>query len=228
MVLPEPLGPKFVGDNLPAALNEERDAINLLDGAVEDRIPFPPGAQTGDTMWFDGVEWLTTETRFFEGTGRPDGKVAAPIGSRYIDKDGDQGAVLWVKRADADLNTGWICLAGDTGDRNVSAEVLKRTGTVVNSAHLQRSGQIVHFYLDITMPNSAASPYKVFALPAGFRPVHSIYGGLTDNKEGADTGGTLVDSDGTINIYNPVPGKRDRYHGIWPTQEAWPIALPGA
>lgn len=228
MVLPNPLDQKFVGDPLPAALNETRDAVNLLDGAVEDRIPFPPGAQFGDLLRWNGIEWETTETRFLEGEGRPDGVVAAPIGSRYIDKLGEQGAVEWVKRADADLNTGWICLAGDTGDRDISAIILKRTGTVVNSAHLQRSGQMIHFYLDITMPNNTASPYKVFDLPVGFRPVHAIYGGLTDNKEGADTGGTLVNSDGVINIYSPVAGKRDRYHGIWPTQDAWPNVLPGA
>lgn len=228
MVLPNPLDPVFVGDPLPAALNEERDAINTLDGAVDDRIPFPTGAMFGDLLRWNGDSWETTETRFLEGSGRPDGKVGAPVGSRYIDKDGLQGAVEWVKRSGADTNTGWICLAGDTGDRDISADIIKRTNTTVNNAHLQRSGQIVHFYLDITMPTNEASPYKVYDLPVGFRPVHGIYGGLTDNKEGADTGGTLVSSDGTVNIYKIVSGKRDRYHGIWPTQDAWPNALPGA
>lgn len=227
MALPEHLDPVFVGGPLPAALNEERDAINSLTGEVEDRIPFPTGAAFGDLLRWNGVAWETTETRFLEGDGRPDGQVAAPVGSRYIDKTGAQGAVEWVKRAGGDTNTGWICLAGDTGDRDVSADILKRTNAVVASAHLQRSGQIVHFYLDITMPTNNASPYNVYNLPVGFRPVHQIFGGLTDNKEGADTGGTMVNSDGTINIYGPVSGKRDRYHGIWPTQQAWPEALPG-
>lgn len=228
MALPEPLDPVFVGDPLPAALNEERQAINSLTGEVEERIPFPTGAAFGDLLRWNGVSWETTETRFLEGEGRPDGQVAAPIGSRYIDKLGAQGAVEWVKRAGTpDSAVGWICLAGDTGDRVVTAQILKRTGTTVQEAHLQRSGQIVHFYLDITMPTSTASPYLVYNLPVGFRPVHNIYGGLNDNKEGADTGGTVVAADGVVNIYNPVAGKRDRYHGIWPTQDAWPSSLPG-
>lgn len=230
MALPESTADVFVGDPLPQALNEDRDNLEYLDAEVEKRIPFPTGAAFGDLLRWNGDSWETTETRFLEGEGRPDGVVAAPIGSRYIDKLGAQGAVEWVKRANADTNTGWICLAGDTGDRNISADIIKRTGVTVHSAHLQRSGQVCHFYLDLTMPSAGnlGSPYKVFDLPVGFRPVHDIYGGLTDNKEGADTGGTLVAANGVINIYGPVAGKRDRYHGIWPTQDAWPAALPGA
>lgn len=222
------LPPVSQGDPHTPAHNAERDAINALEEALKTKIGLPSGASTGDLLRWDGTQWLTTETRFFEGEGRPDGQIAAPIGSRYVDKLGAQGAVEWVKRAGTpDSAVGWICLAGDTGDRNISASVLKRTGTVVNSGHLQRSGQIVHFYVDITMPTNVSSPYKIFDLPLGFRPIHDIYGGLTDNKEGADTGGTLVMATGVVNIYTPVAGKRDRYHGIWPTQDAWPSALPG-
>lgn len=227
MVLPVFLDDVFVGDPLPAALNESRHAINDLVGEVENRIPFPPGAQTGDLLRWDGVQWLTTETRFFEGDGRPDGVFAAPQGSRYIDKLGENGAVEWVKRAGGDTNQGWMCLAGDTGARNVAAQILKRTGTVVTSATLIRVGQTVELHVDITMPTSTASPYKIYDLPAGFRPQYDRYGGMTDNKEGADTGGTLVAASGAVNIYNPVAGKRDRYSGTWLTKDAWPALLPG-
>lgn len=228
MALPEPLDTVFVGDPLPAALNEERQAINSLTGEVGNRIPFPPGAAFGDLLRWNGSAWETTETRFLEGEGRPDGQVAAPVGSRYIDKLGAQGAVEWVKRAGGDTNTGWICLAGDTGKRNIAAQILTRTGTAVHSAFLIRSGQIVQMYVDLTMPTNTASPYKIYDIPAGFRPVADLYGGLLDNKEGADTGGTLVSNAGIVNIYGPVAGKRDRYHGTWATRDAWPTALPGS
>lgn len=227
MVLPEPLETVFVGDPLPARLNEERDAITLLDGAVDDRIPFPPGAQTGDLLRWNGITWETTETRFFEGIGRPDGQVAAPVGSRYIDKEGQDGAVEWIKRV-GDLNTGWICLAGQTGRRDISALIKKRTGTVVNAAYLIRINYVVELYVDITMPNSSTSPYNILDLPTGFRPIYTKYGALTDNKEGADTGGTSIATDGEVNVYNPVPGKRDRYSGTWLTEEPWPTVLPGS
>lgn len=226
MVLPEPLEQVFVNDPLPAALNEERDAINTLDDAVDDRIPFPSGAATGDLLRWDGTKWVTTETRFFEGNGRPDGQVAAPVGSRYIDKTGADGAVEWIKRV-GDLNTGWICLAGQTGRRDISALIVKRTTAVVNAAYLIRINYVVELYIDITMPNNTASPYSLLTLPAGFRPIYNKYGALTDNKEGADTGGTYIGTDGTVNIYNPVAGKRDRYSGTWLTEEPWPTSLPG-
>lgn len=222
-----PLDPVSSGDPHVPAHNAERDAINALETEMETKITLPGGAQFGDLLRWNGLSWETTETRFLEGEGRPDGVVAAPQGSRYIDKLGAQGAVEWVKRAGTDSNVGWICLAGDTGDRDISANIIKRTGVTIYSAHLQRSGQIVHFYVDILIGSSAASPYKIYDLPAGFKPVHDIMGGLTDNKEGADTGGTSVLASGSVNLYNPVPGKRDRYHGIWPTQQAWPDALPG-
>lgn len=228
MALPEPLDPVFVGDPLPAALNEERTAINDLTGEVRGRIPLPSGAMFGDLLVWDGDKWVSTETRFLEGNGRPDGQVAAPVGSRYIDKTGAQGAVEWVKRAGGDTNTGWICLAGDTGRRNIASTILTRTGTVVHSASLIRSGQIVQMYVDITMPTNTANPYRIYDLPAGFRPMVDLYGGLADNKEGADTGGTLVAMGGGINIYNIVAGKRDRYNGVWATQDAWPSTLPGS
>lgn len=229
MALPEPLATDLaVGDPLPAALNEERTAINLIVDEVEDRIPFPSGAAFGDLLRWNGSAWETTETRFLEGEGRPDGQVAAPVGSRYIDKVGAQGAVEWVKRSGGSTNVGWICLAGDTDKRDISANILTRTNTIVHSAFIMRSGQIVQLYVDITMPTNTASPYKIYDIPSGFRPVADLYGGLLDNKEGADTGGTRVAAAGDVNIYGIVAGKRDRYHGTWVTRDAWPSALPGA
>jgi hypothetical protein len=230
MALPEPLDTDLtVGDPLPSSLNEERSAINSLIGEVGNRIPLPPGAQVGDLLRWDGAAWLTTETRFFEGEGRPDGVFAAPVGSRYIDKTGAQGAVEWVKRFGGDSVDGWLCLAGDTGARDVTGQIVKRTTGLANVARLQRSGQIVQLYLDLTMPTGSsqlASPYTVYTLPVGFRPLYSMYGGMQDNNEAAASS-TLVASDGSVNLYNPVAGKRDRFVGTWITKDAWPAALPG-
>lgn len=224
-----PLDPVSSGDPHVPAHNSERDAINQLEVEVDSKIPLPSGAATGDLLRWDGTEWLTTETRFFEGNGRPDGNIAAPVGSRYIDKVGAQGAVEWVKRAGGDTAFGWICLAGDTGKRNIAADILLRTGTLVNSAFLIRSGQVVQMYVDLKMPSVITpDPYTIYNLPAGFRPVADIFGGLLDNKEGADTGGTLVAAAGAVNIYKIVAGKTDRYHGTWATRDAWPEILPGA
>lgn len=223
-----PLDPVSSGDPHVPAHNAERDAINALEAEMETKIPYPSGAATGDLMRWGGTAWETTETRFFEGEGRPDGVFAAPVGSRYIDKIAAQGAVEWVKRSGADSNVGWMCLAGDTGRRNVAALIDKRTTAVVNAALLIRVGQVVELYIDIKMPSNVTSPYTLFTLPVGFRPMYTRYGALTDNKEGADTGGTAVFADGRVNIYTPVAAKTDRYSGNWLTADAWPAVLPGS
>src|ERR1044072_1845282 len=211
MVLPNPLVPVFVGDPLPAALNEERDAINLLDTAVEERIEIPTGAMTGDLLRFNGIKWVTTDTRFLEGNGRPDGQVAAPVGSRYIDKVAAQGAVEWVKRGGGDNNTGWICLAGDTGSRNIGGLVNKRSTAVVTDAILRRIGVVCELYLYLTMPNNEDSPWDVLQLPTGFRPNGDRFGMLQDNREGAAKS-TAILSNGTVNLYSIVKNVRDRWN----------------
>lgn len=227
MALPEPLDTVFVGDPLPAALNEERDAINNLVPEIEARIPHPAGAAYGDLLRWNGVFWETTETRFLEGDGRPDGVVAGPIGTRYIDKTGAQGAVEWVKRAGtSDSNTGWICLAGDTGWREITALVNKRTTATVHVARIRRIGVVVDLYLDLTMPNNETSPWDVLQLPVGYRTGITRFGLMQDNKEGA-AASTAVLEDGTVNLYSIVKTRRDRFNGSWTTSDPWPTSYPG-
>lgn len=221
------LDPVFVGDPLPAALNEERQAINNVNVELDTKIPKPSGAMTGDLLRFDGVNWVTTETRFLEGDGRPDGKVAAPVGSRYIDKVGAQGAVEWVKRAGGDTNTGWICLAGDTGLRNIANLVDIGNGTV-HTALVSRVGSVVDMMLDITMPSNRPEHWQPFTSLAGFGPGYDRFAGLQDNNERAAGSGTRVDADGGVMIYAIVGGKRDRFTGSWTTREPWPSVLPGS
>lgn len=113
MALPQPLNPVFVGDPLPAALNEERSAINSLTGEVGARIPMPSGLNTGVLLRYDGSKIVATETRFFEGNGNPNGVVAAPVGSRYVNKLATRNEVEWVKSSGGSTNQGWTTSAGD-------------------------------------------------------------------------------------------------------------------
>lgn len=112
MALPEPLDPVFVGEPLPAALNEERTAINDLTGEVGARIPHPAGVDTGELLRWDGTKWVPTLTRFFEGEGNPNGVVAAPVGSRYVNTLATRSEVEWVKSSGGDTNQGWTTSAG--------------------------------------------------------------------------------------------------------------------
>ena len=42
------------------------------------------------------------------GSGDPEGKVAAPIGTLYLRRDGDTGTTLYVKEDDDNGTTGWV------------------------------------------------------------------------------------------------------------------------
>ena len=222
------LDPVSSGDPHVPAHNAERDAINDLENEVNARIPFPSGAATGDLLRWDGTQWLTTQTRFFEGNGRPDGVVAAPVGSRYVDKVGAQGAVEWSKKAGGDTAFGWFCLAGDTGRRDIRSLFTVGNGTI-HSAYVSRVGHVVDMWFDVTMPSNMGTA-DVQLLPAlpGFSPGYGRYAALQDNKENACTKGTMIHPDGGVSVFGVVGGKRDKFSGIWSTRDPWPTSLPGA
>lgn len=226
MALPELLDPVYVGDPLPAALNEARGGVNALTEEIQKKISHPPGAATGDLLRWDGTQWVTTDTRFFEGTGRPDGNIAAPVGSRYVDKNGTNGAVEWTKRAGGDTNQGWICLAGDTNLLDISSIIDIGNGTV-HEAVISRHGHTVDFYLDVTMPTNKPGTWALFSSIAGFGPGMNRYGVVQPNNEAASTYGTLLNANAGLTIIGIVGGKRDRFSGSWVTRYGWPVDLPG-
>lgn len=235
MAIPDHLATDLtVGDPLPAALNEERTAINELGDDVQTRIASPGGKQTGDLLRWDGTAWVTTQTRLFEGNGDPNGKFAAPIGSRYVDMTAANGIVEWIKTADDGANTGWTVSGANmtvknTGRRNFASLITVPAGAAIYSAVIQRFGDVVDVYLDLKMPTAAQDPWAVIAALPGFGPGYDRYGALSDNKEAA-ANGSRIDSDGGIYLYSTVPGKRDRFAGTWITHDAWPTGsqLPPA
>lgn len=80
----------FAGSGQDAALLVTADARSVVHGSI--------GIQGMDTA---------TTVRCFAGTGSPESKVAAPIGSIYLRTDGSTSTTLYVKTADAALATGW-------------------------------------------------------------------------------------------------------------------------
>lgn len=221
------LEPVSTGDPHVAAHNEERDAINANTDELDNKIDKPTVPTIGSLLRYNGTNWVESVSRLFEGNGQPEGNVAAPIGSRYVDLNSSQGAVEWLKANGIDTsNTGWILLAGDTGWRNVESLVNKRTTAHVTAALLRRVNMTVDLYLDMEMPENDASPYPVLDLPIGFCPDFTRYGGLQQNNENA-AGSTSVGAGGTVDLYNIVSGRTDRWNGQWLTSRAWPSSLPG-
>ena len=60
------------------------------------------------------------------GTGMPNGKVSAPIGTTYVDMEVTNGALKWIKRTGTG-NTGWQVFTGDTGWRTLPLEQKRGT-----------------------------------------------------------------------------------------------------
>ncbi len=216
------------GDPHVAAHNEERNVININDSVLAGKLNKPAGARAGDLLRYDGTNWVSSATRLFEGSGSPQGVIAAPIGSRYVDISGTAGAVEWLKASGASTdNTGWILLAGDTGWRNVSSIIDRRGTAVIYSAFLRRVGDVVDMYLDLETPTNNTTPWTVLTLPRGFRPSFVRLGSLQGNTLAA-TQGTGVGDDGVINFFFPKSNVHDRYNGFWTTTNSWPSSLPGS
>lgn len=177
-----PLDPVSVGDPHAPIHNEERQAIKDLQAGLSTKISLPPGAATGDLLRWDGTAWMTTDTRFFEGNGSPNNQIAAPVGSRYVDKTGAQGAVEWIKRTGGDSNTGWITIAGDSGWIDVGTtgappflNSWTNYGSTWSKAGYRKINGIV--YLKGLVSRSTSRAFSVFALPVGYRPEADLHVG---------------------------------------------------
>ena len=73
-------------------------------------------SKSGDTMTGNLIvpSVSINGSDFLTGTGFPNGVVAAPVGSIYVDKNLTCGALFWIKQTGTG-NTGWRVLSGDTG-----------------------------------------------------------------------------------------------------------------
>lgn len=82
-----------------------------IDTGLESKVN-----RAGDTMTGNLIVPSITinDSSFLTGTGFPNGVVAAPVGSIYVDKSLTCGALLWIKQTGTG-NTGWRVLSGDTG-----------------------------------------------------------------------------------------------------------------
>lgn len=81
------------------------------------------------------------------GTGFPNGVVAAPVGSIYVDKNLTRGASLWIKQT-GNGNTGWRVLSGDTGWINcdtIFEQLFDSSDPLDTGCKIRRVNNTVHF-----------------------------------------------------------------------------------
>lgn len=94
------------GVGIPQKLSISGNVVTLSDGGGSITLPATAPATSGNAGQVNEYE--------IHGTGFPNGKVTAPVGTTYVDTDVTNGALKWIKRRRND-NQGWEVLTGDTG-----------------------------------------------------------------------------------------------------------------
>ena len=131
--------------------------------------PEPRLTLTGNTLGIAGGNNVTLPLpdnvgHEIRGTGVPGGRIAAEIGTTYVDVNVTNGALKWIKTTD-DGNTGWKVVEGDTGwvlgwqdDTNKD---------VINRMYLRRINDVVHVKFEPKINTSTISPSANLILNLG-------------------------------------------------------------
>ena len=199
---------------------------------------FPAGSRAVEVTLYpwDGNDGLATVTSVsvsgqistdaeYRGTGSPEGKVSAPVGSIYTDTAATNGAIRWVKTSGAG-NTGWRVEYGDTGWRNISSLLSNGWG---GNVYVRRINDSVELRVEGLTRSETSN--TIMTLPAGFLPGLVAGHGLRFNLQQADPTASQTRFRIVSNIFSTfdsptVPGP---YYGgyTWTGSETWPTTLPG-
>lgn len=184
------------------------------------------------------------------GTGMPNGRVTAPVGTTYVDTAVTNGALKWIKQK-GNESQGWVVLIGDTGWRNLN--IVSKLGASYlrvrrkNDTITYQFGGLSWGWFGIVRRGGAGYQLQpsdrernVFILglqgiPQGFRSEGSLIGGIYNDK-GAPYGTWYLGGKGDSNMLrfqftDPVPTDRDigdiRVSSIsYLTDDPWPTTLP--
>lgn len=166
-----------------------------------------------------GKDIANLQGRFYEGVGAPEGKVAAPVGTSYIDSAATTGAIRWIKTSGTGA-TGWKVEYGDTGWRDLSSLLPSHmTGTL----NFRRQNDWVYLiFVNITgltesitlsIPNTAPrnAHYMEVAIANAGTTERQLFRAVGNNHI-LMANGTNPTANGSVS---------------WMTQSSWPTTLPG-
>lgn len=232
-------GPKGAdGVGIPQRLSLEGNTLILSDGGGNVILP----TSTGPNNQVNQYE--------IHGTGMPNGKISAPVGTTYVDTVATNGALKWIKRSGTD-NQGWEVLTGDTGWRTLP--IVSKLGNSYlkvrrkNDTVMYQFGGLSWGWFGIVRRGGAGYQVQpsdrerncyilgLNAVPQGFRSEFSLIGGIYNDK-GVPYGTWYLGGMGDSNMLrfqfsDPVPTDRDigdiRVSSIsYLTSEPWPTRLP--
>ncbi|WP_302977082.1 hypothetical protein [uncultured Streptococcus sp.] len=122
--------------------------------------PSPQLTLTGNTLGIVGGNTVTIPLpdnvgQEIRGTGSPEGRITAEIGTTYIDTAKTNGALKWIKATDGG-NTGWKVVEGDTGW--VLGWQYDTKKDVINKLYFRRINDVVHVKFEPKINASTISP----------------------------------------------------------------------
>ena len=114
--------------------------VKMLNQKPEPRLTL-----TGNTLGIVGGNNVTLPLptnvgQEIRGTGSPEGRISAEIGTTYIDTAKTNGALKWIKTTDGG-NQGWKVVEGDTGWVLVWK---KKNDDNTNKMYFRRKNDVVH------------------------------------------------------------------------------------
>lgn len=217
--------------------------------------PEPRLTLTGNTLGIVGGNNVTLPLpdnvgHEIRGTGSPEGRITAEIGTTYVDVNVTNGAIKWIKES-GNGNTGWRGLIGDTGWRTLNSVSKLGNSFVkirrVNDLVLYQFGGLQWgwfgiirrggdgYAVQMTDPERNCLIIPHHQIPEGFRAANSIIGPIY-NDRGVAYGtwyiGSNDDNDHLrFQFLNPVPTDRDigdiRVSSVsYLTDDPWPTTLP--
>ena len=230
------------GVGIPQKLSIAGNVVTLSDGGGSITLPTTTATPSGNSGQMSQYE--------IHGTGMPNGKVTAPVGTTYVDTAVTSGALKWIKRQ-GNGNQGWEVLTGDTGWRtlNIKSKLgssylkIRRKNDVVTYQFgglswgwfgvIRRGG--VGYEAQGSDRERNCYILGLGGVPIGFRSESSLIGGIYNDK-GTPYGTWYLGGAGDSNMLrfqftDPVPTDRDigdiRVSSIsYLTSEAWPVILP--
>ena len=233
---------------------ENRPQLDISEFAKKSEVPTVDSVN--DLVRIQGeqatkISTLEAKTGYeIHGTGMPNGKVTAPIGTTYVDMEVTNGALKWIKRTGTG-NTGWQVLIGDTGWRTLNS--VSRAGNSfikirrVNNLVTYQFGGLQWGWFGVGRRNGpgfvrhnssgdkGAKLTYPNGIPEGFRSENSLVGPTYDDK-GRPYGIWYLGGKSDLNFiqftFNEnIPTDKDigdiRVSAIsYVTDEDWPTTLP--
>lgn len=122
---------------------------SLADYAKKSEIVKPQLTLTGNDLSITGGNRVTLPLpenvgHEIRGTGSPEGRITAEIGTTYVDVNATNGALKWIKES-GNGNTGWKVLIGDTGWRTLKSVSKLTIGSRTSFIKIRRVNNLVSY-----------------------------------------------------------------------------------